>query len=262
MACRVGTLNVGSGFPLVLIAGPCVIESEALTLYVASELKKICSDLEMPLIFKSSFDKANRTSINSFRGLGLETGLNILEQVKTDLGLQVTSDIHLPNEAVPAAKVLDLIQIPAFLCRQTDLLLAAGATQKAVNIKKGQFMGAADMVYAVEKVQSTGNKNIMVTERGNSFGYKDVVVDFRNLLQLKEVNCPVIFDATHSAQETKHVSSLAKAAVAVGVDALFLEVHPDPDKALSDGKSSLPLSDVFGLIKKLQQIARAAGNVS
>jgi 2-dehydro-3-deoxyphosphooctonate aldolase (KDO 8-P synthase) len=252
MACKVGAVEFGVNRPLVLISGPCSIESEALTVHTAQVLKNICQKINMPLIFKASFDKANRTSIESFRGPGLVEGLEILKRIKMDLGVNVTSDIHLPEQAEPAAKVLDLLQIPAFLCKQTDLLIAAGKTQKPVNIKKGQFMAPTELRYAVQKVHTTNNLNVLLTERGNSFGYQDIVVDFRSFSSLRQTGCPIVFDATHSAQKSEHVAALARAAIAVGVDALFLEIHPNPSEALSDGKCSLAFKEAEALVRQLQ----------
>ncbi|MEI6805651.1 MAG: 3-deoxy-8-phosphooctulonate synthase [Myxococcaceae bacterium] len=236
-----------------LIAGPCVIESEQQAFEIARSLQKICSELNISLIFKASFDKANRTELNSFRGPGLKEGLNILKAIKTELGLRVTSDIHEPWQAEPAGEVLDMIQIPALLCRQTDLLLAAGKTQRIINIKKGQFINPASMAHAVQKVYSTGNHQIWITERGTCFGYDDLVVDFRSFDILRELDCPIVFDASHSAKSRKHIETLATAAVSIGIDALFLEVHPNPEQALSDGKTSVYLAELPGLLERLMR---------
>lgn len=239
-----------------LIAGPCVIESEESVFETAKFLKLICDELKIPLIFKASFDKANRTELKSYRGPGLREGLDILKTVKQELNIRVTSDIHETWQAEIAAEVLDVIQIPAFLCRQTDLLLAAGRTQKIINIKKGQFVSPNAMKCAVEKVCSTHNSQVWITERGSCFGYDDCVVDFRAFDILRELNCPLVFDASHSAKDRRHIETLATAAVAIGVDALFLEVHQNPDQALSDGKTSVALKDVSQLLRNLQQVRR------
>jgi len=262
---KIKDIEIGNGAPLALIAGPCVIEDEKITLEIGHELAKLSSNLNIGLIFKASFDKANRTSVESFRGPGLEAGLLILKKIKEETGLPVVTDIHLPHQAEKAAEVADILQIPAFLCRQTDLLCAAGETGKVVNIKKGQFTAPHDMVQAVEKVRSTGNDKVTLTERGSSFGYRNLVVDMRSFEIMKEAGVPVVFDATHSVQlpggkgsssggERKFVPLLSRAAVAAGADAIFMEVHPSPDKALCDGANSWPLGELEGLIRKLQQI--------
>lgn len=261
----VGKHRLGGNEDLFLILGPCVIESEALAQEVATEVARVGQVTGLPVLFKSSFDKANRTSVDSFRGPGLERGLRILADIRAKTGLPVVSDIHAPDQAAPAAEVLDVIQIPAFLCRQTDLLVAAGRTGKAVNIKKGQFLAPEDMKHAVEKVLGTGNANILVTERGSSFGYGDLVVDMRSMPRLGRLGFPVVFDATHSSQfpgqgpgcsggDRSYVAPLASAAVAVGAHGVFMEVHPDPDRALCDGPNSLNLRDLESLAKHLQQI--------
>jgi 2-dehydro-3-deoxyphosphooctonate aldolase (KDO 8-P synthase) len=250
---------------LVMIAGPCVIESEAATLEVARALRDCAAALSLPLIFKASFDKANRTSVTSYRGPGLEQGLKILAKVKAETGLPVLSDVHQVSQVAPAAAVLDVLQIPAFLCRQTDLVVAAAATGLAVNIKKGQFLAPWDMAPVVAKARSTGNARILLTERGVTFGYNNLVVDFRSLPQLRELGCPVVLDVTHSVQlpggqgscsggERHFIPALARAGVAVGVDALFMEVHPEPDKALCDGPNSLPLKEVPALWRELKAL--------
>ncbi len=232
-----------------MIAGPCVIESATATLEAAQALKKIAQELSLPLIFKASYDKANRTSVSSYRGPGLQAGLEILARVKGEVGLPVISDVHQVSDVAPAAEVLDVLQIPAFLCRQTDLLVAAAATGKPVNIKKGQFMAPWDMAPVVEKARSTGNEKILLTERGASFGYNNLVVDFRSLAIMRGLGCPVVLDATHSVQlpggqgscsggQREFIPLLARAGVAAGVDALFMEVHPEPDKARCDGPNS------------------------
>ena len=232
-----------------VIAGPCVIESRELALEVAGRLASMAQRLDLPLIFKSSFDKANRTSITSYRGLGMDEGLDILSEARKQSGLPIISDIHNPQQAAPAAEVLDVLQIPAFLCRQTDLLVAAGNTGKPVNVKKGQFLAPHDVGPLVQKVLDTGNRNIWLTERGASFGYNNLVVDMRSLIVMAQTGCPVVFDATHSVQlpgglgqssggERRFVGTLARAAVAAGAHGVFLEVHPQPDKALCDGPNT------------------------
>ena len=250
---------------LFAICGPCVIEGESLALEVAHALAETARRLDLPLIYKSSFDKANRTSIDSFRGPGLERGLEILARVKEATGLPVTSDIHLPEQAAVAAEVLDVIQIPAFLCRQTDLLLAAGATGRPVNLKKGQFLAPQDMANAVAKVRAAGGRVVWLTERGSSFGYHNLVVDMRSIPILAATGCPVVFDATHSVQlpggqgtssggDRRFVPTLARAAVAAGAHGVFMEVHPDPDRARCDGPNSLPLARLEALLAQLQEI--------
>jgi 2-dehydro-3-deoxyphosphooctonate aldolase (KDO 8-P synthase) len=263
-----GRVQIGKGHPLALIGGPCILESAALSLEVAAFLADLSRRLALPVIFKGSFDKANRSAAASHRGPGVEEGLRILAAVKARYGLPVTTDIHEPAQARCAAEVVDLLQIPAFLCRQTDLLTAAGETGGPVNIKKGQFMAPGDMRNAVDKVTATGNEAVLLTERGTTFGYNNLVVDFRGLPLMRAI-CPVVFDATHSVQrpagagtvsagDREFVAPLARAAVAAGVDALFLEIHPDPDRALSDGPNSLPLSAVEPLLRALLAL-RAAG---
>ncbi len=261
-------IRVGAGNGLVLIAGPCVLESDALSYEVAGFLADLSRRFGLPVVFKGSFDKANRSSRMSYRGPGEERGLRILAAVKERFGLPVTTDVHEPAQADRAAGVVDLLQIPAFLCRQTDLLAAAGRTGRPVNIKKGQFMAPGEMQNAVEKVRSTGNDGVLLTERGTTFGYHDLVVDFRGLSAMRRF-CPVVFDATHSVQrpgaagtassgDRAFVEPLARAAVAVGVDALFLEIHPDPRRALSDGPNSLPLDAVEPLMRGLLALRAAA----
>jgi 2-dehydro-3-deoxyphosphooctonate aldolase (KDO 8-P synthase) len=265
-------IEVGAGRPLLLIAGPCVLESEPLALEVAAFLSGLSERLSLPVVFKGSFDKANRSSRDSFRGPGEEEGLRILAKVRARHRMPVTTDVHDPAQARRVAPHVDLLQVPAFLCRQTDLLVAAGGTGVPVNIKKGQFMAPWDMRNAVEKVRSAGNVNVLVTERGTTFGYNNLVVDFRGLPAIRESICPVVFDATHSVQlpggagisssgERRYVAPLARAAVAAGVDGLFLEIHPDPDHALSDGPNSLPLPDVEPLLRTLLAIRAAAEGV-
>ncbi len=264
-----GRIRVGRGSPPVFIAGPCVLESEALSLTVAEFLADLGRRLSAAVVFKGSFDKANRSAAGSYRGPGLDEGLRILREVKRRSGLPVTTDVHDPAQARAAADAVDLLQIPAFLCRQTDLLVAAGRTGLPVNIKKGQFMAPWDMANAVDKVVGTGNRNVLVTERGTTFGYNNLVVDFRGLPAIRETICPVVFDATHAVQlpggagrassgDRRFVAPLARAAVAAGVDGVFLEVHPDPDRALSDGPNSLRLADVEPLWRELLAIRAAA----
>lgn len=263
----IANLKLGGANPLVLIAGPCVIEGEAQALDGAYELKELCEGRGIPLIYKSSYDKANRSSLSSFRGPGLEKGLYILSQVKKKTGLPILSDIHCLEEVGPAAEVLDVLQIPAFLSRQTDLILAAARTRVTLNIKKGQFLAPWDIKNIIEKVESTGNKKIMITERGASFGYNNLVADMRALPIMRSFGYPVVFDATHSVQlpgglgtasggQRKFVEPLSRAAVAVGVDALFLEVHPDPDKAPCDGPNMLAMKALPHLLEQVMEIDR------
>ena len=248
---RIGSVTVGGGRPLVLIGGPCAIESEKHALMTAERLAGIAARHRVPFIYKSSYDKANRSSVNAYRGPGLTEGLRILKKVAATLGVPVLSDVHDVSEVGPAAEVLDVLQIPAFLCRQTDLLVAAARTGKPVNVKKGQFLAAADMKNVADKITSTGNAALLLTERGTSFGYHNLVVDMRGLADMRALGFPVVFDATHSVQlpggmgdrsggERKYVPALARAAVAVGIDALFMEMHEDPERTLPDGR---PLSD-------------------
>ena len=265
----IGELSFGSGLPPLVIAGPCVIESEEITFHTARELKDICAGLGLPLVFKSSFDKANRSSLSSFRGPGIDMGLRILSDVKEKFGIPVISDIHSIQEIAPAAEVLDALQVPAFLCRQTDLILAASETGKPVNVKKGQFLAPWDVKNIIDKFTSTGNTNLFITERGTSFGYNNLVVDFRGLPLMRAFGYPVIFDVTHSLQlpggqgsrsggQREFAGPLARAAAAVGVDGLFMEVHPDPDKALCDGPNMLRLGNVLQLMKTVREIAAIA----
>jgi 2-dehydro-3-deoxyphosphooctonate aldolase (KDO 8-P synthase) len=258
-------LAIGGGAPLAFIAGPCVIESERHVLAMARALARVAAEAGVPFIFKSSFDKANRSSAASFRGPGLREGLRLLKMVKSEVGVPVLSDIHEPAQAEAAAEVLDILQIPAFLCRQTDLLTAAGRTGRPVNIKKGQFLSPWEMQNAVDKVRSAGNERVLVTERGSSFGYQNLVVDFRSLVVMKESGCPVIMDATHSVQhpgglgdrsggDARFIPFLARAAAAVGIDALFCEVHDDPRAAKSDGPNSLSLEAVGPLLRQVLAI--------
>lgn len=259
------TVTVGSGKPLTLIAGPCVIENRDLVFEVAEAVNAVCIKLGVQYIFKASFDKANRTSASTFRGPGVTAGLAVLQEVKDKLGLPVLTDIHESSHVEQVAEVVDVLQIPAFLCRQTDLLMAAAATGKAINVKKGQFLSPQEMSQVAQKLRTAGVENLMLTERGNSFGYNTLVVDFRSLPQLQSFGCPVIFDATHSVQQPggqggtsggqrEYVAPLARAAVAVGVDGLFMEIHPNPDKALSDGPNMLPLHRLEPLLKQLLAI--------
>ncbi len=266
------TLSIGDRQPLTLIGGPCVIESEEFTLTMAAEIRKVCDRLGVPLIFKSSFDKANRTSINSFRGQTLEKGLEVLQKVKEKVGVPVLTDIHESYQAATVAQVADVLQIPAFLCRQTDLLLAAAATGRAINVKKGQFLAPWDLKNVVRKLETAGAKNILFTERGTSFGYNALVVDFRSLPQMRELGYPVVFDATHSVQmpggqgeksggQRQFVPYLARAATAVGIDALFMEIHENPEIALSDGPNMIPLVKLEAVLKQVLSV-RAALDVS
>jgi 2-dehydro-3-deoxyphosphooctonate aldolase (KDO 8-P synthase) len=258
-------VTVGSGKPLTLIAGPCVIENRDLVFEVAEAVNAVCKKLGVQYIFKASFDKANRTSASTFRGPGVAAGLAVLQEVKDKLGLPVLTDIHESSHVAQVAEVVDVLQIPAFLCRQTDLLMAAAATGKAINVKKGQFLSPQEMSQVAQKLRAAGVENLLLTERGNSFGYNTLVVDFRSLPQLQSFGCPVIFDATHSVQQPggqggtsggqrEYVAPLARAAVAVGVDGLFMEIHPNPDKALSDGPNMLPLHRLEPLLKQLLAI--------
>ena len=248
----VGEVEIGEGLPLALVAGPCVIESESMCMEVAAEVKSIADALEVPFIFKASFDKANRSSGQSFRGPGLDEGLKVLAKVKSDLGVPVTSDVHETVQVQAAADVLDLIQIPAFLCRQTDLLEAAARTGKAVNVKKGQFLAPWEMENVVAKLRDAGCESVLLTERGASFGYNRLVSDMTSIAVMQRTGSPVLFDATHSVQtpggertrsggDREMVAPLARAAVAAGADGIFLEVHPDPEKAQSDAATQLPL---------------------
>jgi 2-dehydro-3-deoxyphosphooctonate aldolase (KDO 8-P synthase) len=265
---QVGSVRIGGGNPLALIAGPCVIEGESHLVGVGERLVEICGVAGVPLILKASFDKANRSSYRSYRGPGLAEGLRILHRVKAKLGVPILSDVHESAQVPAAAEVLDILQIPAFLCRQTDLLLAAGRTGRPVNVKKGQFLAPGDMVHAVEKIRSTGNTQILLTERGSSFGYHNLVVDMRGLPIMRGLGVPVIFDGTHSVQlpggagtassgQPEFVAPLVRAAVAVGCDGLFLEVHPHPDQAPSDGPSMLPLDLLPSLLAEVTAITRA-----
>lgn len=259
---------IGGPNGIVLIAGPCVIESEASAMRHAKAIKAVAGRLGVPFIFKSSYDKANRTSIKSYRGPGLMKGLAILKKIKDAVGVPVLSDVHCKEDVKAAAKVLDIIQIPAFLSRQTDLILAAARTGKVVNIKKGQFLAPWDMAHAIKKIESTGNRRIILTERGVSFGYNNLVSDFRSLVIMKDLGYPVIYDATHSVQipsgkgdrssgDRRFIPYLSMAAVACGADGIFAEVHENPDKALSDGPNMVRLSELEGLLERLKRVERA-----
>ncbi len=263
------SFTIGNNNPFVLLAGPCVVENKDITFFTAEKIKNITNKLNIPFIFKSSYKKANRTSLNSFIGLGDEEALQILANVKKEFNVPVVTDVHSVEEINMAAEVADILQIPAFLCRQTELLLAAGKTNKAVNVKKGQFLAPEDMKHAAEKIESTGNKKIMLTERGTTFGYHNLVVDMRSLVIMRSLGYPVVMDATHSVQMPSsgnvtggnpiYIPYLAKAAAAVGIDALFLEVHPNPEKALSDAASQLKLDNLESLlidVKKIDDIVK------
>lgn len=256
---EVGPLRIGDG-SLALIAGPCAIESEELCLSVAEYLARICSELKIPYIFKASFDKANRTALSSFRGNGMDEGLNVLRKVKEQVGTPVLTDVHETHQVRAVSEVVDVLQVPAFLSRQTDLLIECGRWAQAVNIKKGQFLPPEDMGYAAEKVSSSGTKNVFLTERGASFGYRDLVVDMRGLVIMRSLGYPVVFDATHSVQQmggrggssggkTEYIPAQVRGAVAVGIDALFVETHPEPDHALSDGSTMVPLDRMRPLLE-------------
>ncbi|MDJ0702064.1 MAG: 3-deoxy-8-phosphooctulonate synthase [Leptolyngbyaceae cyanobacterium MO_188.B28] len=261
-------IAIGDGCPLVLIGGPCVIESADFTLRMAEQIHKVCDRLGIPLIFKSSFDKANRTSVNSFRGQALEKGLEILQRVKDEINVPVLTDIHESHQAATVSEVVDVLQIPAFLCRQTDLLMAAAATGRTINVKKGQFLAPWDMRHVVKKLESGGAQNILLTERGTSFGYNTLVVDFRSLPQMRELGYPVVFDATHSVQmpggqgdksggQRQFVPYLARAAAAIGMDALFMEIHENPDSAPSDGPNMIPLAQLEDTLRQILNVREA-----
>ncbi|MGH7413004.1 MAG: 3-deoxy-8-phosphooctulonate synthase [Candidatus Rokuibacteriota bacterium] len=273
---RIGSVVVGGGAPLALIGGPCAIENEKHALMVAERVQRITRDAGVPFIYKSSYDKANRSSVRSYRGPGLTEGLRILQKVKDETGLAVLSDVHDVSEVAPAAEVLDVLQVPAFLCRQTDLIIACAKSGRPVNVKKGQFVAPRDMSNVVEKVRSAGSEDLLLTERGSSFGYNNLIVDFRGLPIMRAFGYPVVFDATHSVQvpggqgdrsggERQYVQALARAAVAVGVDALFMEMHEDPDRtledgrALSDGPNMLRLDDLPRLLEELRAIGSGLG---
>jgi 2-dehydro-3-deoxyphosphooctonate aldolase (KDO 8-P synthase) len=264
-AINIGNTTLGGNNPLLIIAGPCVIESEDIVFHTAESLKEICNKNGLPLLFKSSYDKANRTSLSSYRGPGLETGLRILSDVRSKFDIPVISDIHSMEEVKPASEVLDVLQIPAFLCRQTELVLAASKTGKIVNIKKGQFLAPWDIKNIIDKFTSTGNRNLFITERGTCFGYNNLVVDFRGLPIMRSFGYPLVFDVTHSLQlpggmgrssggQREFAEPLAKAAVSVGIDGLFMEVHPEPNKALCDGPNMINLDEVETLLKTCKAI--------
>jgi 2-dehydro-3-deoxyphosphooctonate aldolase (KDO 8-P synthase) len=261
----IGSITIGAGHPLALIGGPCAIEGESFMLDIASRLRDIAAKAAVPFIFKSSYDKANRTSIRSYRGPGVQKGLEILQKIKEVVGVPILSDIHAVEEVEPAAAVLDVIQIPAFLCRQTDLVVAAARTGRPVNVKKGQFLAPWDTKNIVEKVRAVGNDQVLLTERGASFGYNNLIADMRSLVIMRSFDVPVVFDATHSVQlpggagtassgQREFVPHLARAAVATGCDALFMEIHPDPDQAPSDGPNMLRLKDLATLLAQITQI--------
>ena len=261
-------IKVGSGQPLLLIAGPCALESEELARRVAGEMQEICGRLDLSYVFKASFDKANRTSLESYRGPGLDEGLSILSKIREEMQVPVISDVHDVSQVASAAEVLDIIQIPAFLCRQTDLLVAAAQTGKTINLKKGQFVSPWDMENGLNKLRGAGGKKTMLVERGACFGYNNLVVDMRSLPVMRGFDCPVIFDATHSVQlpggaggssggQREFIAPLSRAAVAAGIDGLFMEVHPNPDKALCDGPNSMPLDQIEKLLIQLLRIQEA-----
>ncbi|MGB8853127.1 MAG: 3-deoxy-8-phosphooctulonate synthase [Pirellulales bacterium] len=268
----IGRHRCGPGFPLTVIAGPCVIESEDLCLRIAEVIAAIGDDLGVQMVFKASYDKANRTSVGSFRGPGIDEGLGVLERVRSATGLPVTTDVHLPDQATAAGHVCDMLQIPAFLCRQTDLLLAAAATGKAVNVKKGQFVAPGDMKHVVAKLLAGGCSDVLLCERGTFFGYGRLVNDFAGLITMRNLGVPVIFDATHSVQQPASlgeatggdrtlVEPLARAAAAVGIDGVFFETHPNPDRSPSDGPNMVPLAELRGVLERVLRIhqARLAG---
>jgi 2-dehydro-3-deoxyphosphooctonate aldolase (KDO 8-P synthase) len=273
---RIGAVTVGGGAPLALIGGPCAIENEKHALMMAERLQRVTAAAGVPFIYKSSYDKANRSSIHAYRGPGLVEGLRILRKVKDETGLGLLSDVHDVSEVAPAAAVLDVLQVPAFLCRQTDLIVACARSGRPVNVKKGQFVAPRDMINVVEKVRASGSEDLLLTERGSSFGYNNLVVDFRGLPIMRSFGYPVVFDATHSVQlpggqgdrsggERQYVQALARAAVAVGVDALFMEIHEDPDRTLddgrplSDGPNMLRLDDLPRLLDEIRAIAAGPG---
>jgi len=264
-----GSFKCGEDQPLTLIAGPCVIENEKLTIEIAGALVKICEPLDVNLVFKASFDKANRTSIQSFRGVGLESGLQVLKKIGEEFDIPVTTDIHESHQAEKVGLCCDIIQIPAFLARQTDLLVAAAKTGRVVNVKKGQFMASNDMQHVIRKLHEAGNENVMLTERGTFFGYGNLVNDFRALVEMRSLGVPVVFDATHSVQQPggaggitggkrEMVAPLARAAAAVGVDGLFVETHPNPEQSPSDAANMVPLAELESLIKSVTRIRAAA----
>ena len=273
---RIGAVTIGGGAPLALIGGPCAIENEKHALMMAERLQRVTAAAGVPFIYKSSYDKANRSSIHAYRGPGLVEGLRILRKVKDETGLGLLSDVHDVSEVAPAAAVLDVLQVPAFLCRQTDLIVACARSGRPVNVKKGQFVAPRDMINVVEKVRASGSEDLLLTERGSSFGYNNLVVDFRGLPIMRSFGYPVVFDATHSVQlpggqgdrsggERQYVQALARAAVAVGIDALFMEIHEDPDRTLddgrplSDGPNMLRLDDLPRLLDEIRAIAAGPG---
>jgi 2-dehydro-3-deoxyphosphooctonate aldolase (KDO 8-P synthase) len=262
---KAGDIVIGRGSPLVLISGPCVIENYETTREIAGILKEITSTLEMPFIFKASYDKANRTSVTAFRGPGLNDGLRILKEIKEELGIPILSDVHRISEIPAAARILDIVQIPAFLCRQTDVIIEVAKTGKPVNIKKGQFLAPWDIANVIEKITSAGNRRILITERGTMFGYNNLVVDFRGFMIMRKIGYPIIFDATHSVQlpggagtssggQREYAPVLARAAAAAGADGIFMEVHSNPDEALCDGPNSLKLDTIYELLSQLKSI--------
>lgn len=265
---KIAEVKTGGKNPPLIIAGPCVIENEALTHQTAQKLKEICSSTGLQFVFKSSYDKANRTSVKSFRGPGIDKGLRILSDIRSKLNVPVISDVHSVEEIKPAAEVLDALQIPALLCRQTDLIIAASKTGKPVNIKKGQFLAPWDIKNTIDKFISTGNEKLFITERGTSFGYNNLVVDFRSFPIMRDLGYPVVFDVTHSLQlpggkgtcsggQREFAEPLARAAVAVGVDGLFMEVHPEPEEALCDGPNMIKLDAVMDLLKNVKSLHKA-----
>ncbi|MHB8109088.1 MAG: 3-deoxy-8-phosphooctulonate synthase [Syntrophorhabdaceae bacterium] len=265
---KVGAVTFGKR-PFVLIAGPCVIESRDMVIRTAEKIAAVTSRLGIPFVFKSSYDKANRTSVTSYRGPGIEKGIAILADVRKEIGIPVLTDVHSVNEAALAAEVVDILQVPALLSRQTDIITACGRTGKAVNIKKGQFLSPRDIIHAIRKVESTGNTKTIITERGTSFGYNTLVNDFRSIPIMQDFGYPVVFDATHSVQQPSAMSGrsggegrfivpLARAAVAIGVEGIFMEVHPDPKAALCDGDNSLPLDELESCLRMLKKIEEAA----
>ena len=273
---RIGAVTIGGGAPLALIGGPCAIENEKHAVMMAERLQRVTAAAGVPFIYKSSYDKANRSSIHAYRGPGLVEGLRILRKVKDETGLGLLSDVHDVSEVAPAAAVLDVLQVPAFLCRQTDLIVACARSGRPVNVKKGQFVAPRDMINVVEKVRASGSEDLLLTERGTSFGYNNLIVDFRGLPIMRSFGYPVVFDATHSVQlpggqgdrsggERQYVQALARAAVAVGVDALFMEIHEDPDRTLddgrplSDGPNMLRLDDLPRLLDEIRAIAAGPG---
>jgi 2-dehydro-3-deoxyphosphooctonate aldolase (KDO 8-P synthase) len=261
---EVKNIKIGNSQPFALIAGPCVVENEQMVIETANQIQMLTAQLDIPYIFKSSYKKANRTSVNSFEGIGDDKAINILKKVKDELQIPVLTDIHSPDEINKVLDCADVLQIPAFLSRQTELLLAAANTGRVINVKKGQFLAPEDMKHVIEKIESTGNHKILLTERGTSFGYHNLVVDMRSLVIMKQLGYPVVMDATHSVQlpansvvsggEPQYIKPLAKAAAAVGIDALFVEVHPNPEIAFSDAKSQLPLKDLENLLIEVKEI--------